>query len=236
MPDFDRLLLIIPDKRDIERDAVAEAWQENGGDILRLGRFWEPPVLEVSQVRLYGPDTFCLVLAQQLNLDLVSPTDDLLIHLDEKWLKRQIQVHPLQQVARLDFPLFAKPLIPKQFRANVYPNKDALLDECKGLSDDISVVVSSLVNFIAEARTFTLDGQVKTCAIYEGIGDENEAHRFASIFAEENQLPKTCVIDVGYVENSGWAVIEANATWGSGLNGCDPLGAAECIAQATLFE
>jgi hypothetical protein len=35
-------------------------------------------------------------------------------------------------------------------------------------------------------------------------------------------LPRTVVIDVGFIEGRGWALIEFNAAWGAGLNGCDP--------------
>jgi hypothetical protein len=30
------------------------------------------------------------------------------------------------------------------------------------------------------------------------------------------------VMDVGLVPGTGWVVIEFNAAWGAGLNGCDP--------------
>lgn len=35
-------------------------------------------------------------------------------------------------------------------------------------------------------------------------------------------LPRAMVVDVGFVADRGWAVIEFNAAWGAGLNGCDP--------------
>ncbi len=31
----------------------------------------------------------------------------------------------------------------------------------------------------------------------------------------------------------GWAFLEANATWGAGLNGCDPVAVLPCLAAAT---
>jgi hypothetical protein len=49
-------------------------------------------------------------------------------------------------------------------------------------------------------------------------------------------IPATCVVDIGYIAQRGWAIIEANAVWGAGLNGCDPLAAAMCIAEATSVE
>ena len=54
MAKFDNQLLVIPEKPDVERDEVARVWQENGGQVLSLGRFWEPPLLDPTQVRLYG--------------------------------------------------------------------------------------------------------------------------------------------------------------------------------------
>jgi hypothetical protein len=30
------------------------------------------------------------------------------------------------------------------------------------------------------------------------------------------------VLDVGIIRGEGWAVVEANAPWGSGVYGCDP--------------
>ncbi len=81
-------LLVIPAGADPERDHVALAWTAEGGAVLRLDRFWEPPALETARVRLYGNDTFCLVVAEVLGLVLVSPPDDLLLHLDEDALGR----------------------------------------------------------------------------------------------------------------------------------------------------
>ncbi|GGJ18706.1 hypothetical protein GCM10008938_01020 [Deinococcus roseus] len=51
------LVLLIPEKPDEERGKVAEAWEEQGKTVLALGKFWEPPVLDCSTVRLYGNDT-----------------------------------------------------------------------------------------------------------------------------------------------------------------------------------
>ena len=41
----------------------------------------------------------------------------------------------------------------------------------------------------------------------------------------------TWVLDAALIR--GWALLEANAAWGAGLNGCDPRGAMACIAEAT---
>jgi hypothetical protein len=36
------------------------------------------------------------------------------------------------------------------------------------------------------------------------------------------RLPPAVVVDIGRIAGRGWAIIEANAAWGSGLYGCDP--------------
>jgi len=36
-------LLLIPDKADEERDTIAAAWEANGGEVKRIGKFWIKP-------------------------------------------------------------------------------------------------------------------------------------------------------------------------------------------------
>ena len=73
------LHLVIPVRADVERDAVAAVWAERGGLVTRLDRFWSPPPLPREAVRLYGPDVFSMLVAQRLDLALVSPADDLIV-------------------------------------------------------------------------------------------------------------------------------------------------------------
>ncbi|AKJ00476.1 ATP-grasp domain-containing protein [Archangium gephyra] len=230
---LDGLTLLIPEKVDPERDAVARAWQAGGGSVLRIGRFWSPPEVDHQRVRLYGNDTFCLVLAQKLGLELVSPPDDLLLTVDPAWLQRELHGSTLARVAHESFPRFIKPLIPKQFRARVYRGPAELEEECRGLTADTVVQSAEIVDIQAEARAFVLDQQVRTCAIYEGEGSTLEAEAFLEAFARANPLPRTCVLDAALIRGRGWTLLEANASWGAGLNGCDPTRAIACIAEAT---
>ena len=69
--------------------------------------------------------------------------------------------------------------------------------------------------------------------MYEGEGPVAEAHAFLTTVASAAPLPRACVVDVALVEGRGWALLEANAAWGAGLNGCDAAEAARCIAEAT---
>jgi hypothetical protein len=47
-------------------------------------------------------------------------------------------------------------------------------------------------------------------------------------------LPPAVVVDVGQIEGQGWAVVEANAAWGSGLYGCDPIAVLDVLRRASV--
>jgi hypothetical protein len=227
------LTLCIPAKSDSERDAVAAAWRARGGDVVALDRFWDPPLLDRSAVRLYGNDTFCLVVAQKLGLTLISPPDDLLIRLGPAASQRAVAAQTLSQALLGPFPAFIKPLVPKVFRAAVYPGADALRAETVGLQFDTPILNSEIVSFEAEARAWVLNGEIKSCAIYEGDGRVDAAREFLQTIVVNPLIPTTCVLDAGFIPGRGWALIEANATWGAGLNDCDAAAAAECLEWAT---
>jgi ATP-grasp domain-containing protein len=229
---MDHDVLIIPAKPDVERDAVAAAWLACGGTVLRLDRFWTQPDVEPERVALYGADTFCLVLAQLLGLDLVSPPDDLLLRAEHRLTKRAIRGVSLAEALVGAFPVFVKPLVPKQFRAGVWRTADDLRAECSGLAPETAVIASEMVTITAEARAWILGGRVVTCAVYEGAADQGEASSFIDATAAVLDLPNACVLDTALVGGE-WCVLEGNAAWGAGLNGCDASAAVRCIDHAT---
>ncbi|MBI4952304.1 MAG: ATP-grasp domain-containing protein [Myxococcales bacterium] len=154
------LTLIVPEKADVERDAVAAAWEGAGGTVLRLGRFWDPPPLASESVRVYGNDTFCLVLQQKLGLTLTTPADDLLFAVQQSLLRRELIRCRRAGLADLSFPVFLKSLVPKQIRSRVYESSDEVVRESAGLDEDTEFLASEVVAFTAEARSFVLEGEV----------------------------------------------------------------------------
>lgn len=219
--DLTDLTLIISDKADPEREAVAKVWEQQGGNILRLGRFWDPPQLDIAQVRVYGSDTFGLVLAQIMGLRLLEPKQDLLCEIPAELLKRHVTCVTLDEAIKFPFPQFIKSAAPKIFRAAVYESATELNCECKDLDGSTPVLVANMVAVEAEARCFVLDGCILDCAVFEGEIDTASATAFSEQALKVLTLPRACVMDVGYLSGLGWAVIEFNAAWGAGLNGCD---------------
>ena len=87
-----------------------------------------------------------------------------------------------------------------------------------------------MVEIRAEARAFVLDGRLQTCAVYEG--EAEPPSDFLQQAAQTLALPRTCVLDAALLPQ-GWALLEANASWGAGLNGCDPRAILDCLEIAT---
>lgn len=229
----DGLVLIIPGKPDPERDAVARAWKLAGGSVTPVDRFWDPPPIPRESARPYGPDTFALVVAEKLELDLAEPDPYVALKCPPELLRRTLSVERLGEAKNLEYPCFLKPIVPKQFRARVYANYDELQDETHGLADRTEVLRSEVVTILAEARSFVLDGVVQSCALYEGNGSVDLAAKTCERLAMALELPSASVLDVGLLDSGQWVLIEANAAWGAGLNGCDPHKVIGCIAAAT---
>ena len=228
--------LLIPAKSDEERDRVAQAWEAAGGRVRRVEKFWvKPDLADNEAVAIYGNDTFAQVLAQVLGLKLLSPDDALIGRISKEWTKRTVLQRDLAELVESDFPLFVKPVIPKQFVAAVYQSLSELQAATLDLPGKEAVLTSEKVEISAESRFFVLDGEVQASAIYEGEGDLAEAELLVSAFAQAHasDLPRTYVVDLAFNPDLGWFMLEFNSAWGAGLNGCDPQKVLHCIAAAT---
>ena len=50
----------------------------------------------------------------------------------------------------------------------------------------------------------------------------------------EVKLPPGVVVDIGKIKGHGWAVVEANPAWSSGIYGCDPSLVLPVVASACI--
>ena len=217
------LTLLIPDKPDPERAEVATQFERAGGRVLRLARFWSPPTLDPAMTRVYGPDTFCLVLRETLGLTLHAPPDDLLTTLPYKLTDRSIVVRRVHELASLGYPVFLKSSVPKLVAARVCEDEAQAQRACQDLPAETPLLVSEIVQMEREYRAFVLGGRVLDCALYEGEGAEqgerDQAIVFATWCASAIEMEHGYVLDVA-VTAGRWMIVEANAAWGAGLNGC----------------
>jgi hypothetical protein len=134
------------------------------------------------------------------------------------------------------FPRFIKPALDKTFTAMVYPTAEELPQP--NTFDELEFVLAcEPVAWEVEVRCFVLERQVMMASAYryahlalaEAItqtpkADLQAALQFAQrvLMDSEVSMPKAFVLDVGRIAGRGWAVVEANPAWGSGLYGCDP--------------
>ncbi len=229
-------ILLIPDKPDIERDSVANTWIDNGGVVLRIGKFWERPDINSKRISIYGNDTFSLVLAQVVGVQLMLLRDEIISQIDTKWTKRQIDVLDISKVTETLFPTFIKPVKPKTFSSRVYKNHADFLAETNGVEQNEIIIRSDIISVDSEVRAFILDGKILDSALYEGSADLNLANQFLIDFFGECSvdLPKSYVVDLGYNVTDGWFIIEFNSSWGAGLNSCKPDKVINGIREATI--
>jgi len=230
--------LLIPEKTDIEFEDVFAAWTKKGGQIKKLGKYWiKDDQLAGQPIAIYGNQAFAFVLAQIYNAELISPDDTLIARLEERWVKRTISVRQRSQVLEADFPMFIKPVIPKMFTAGVFKTLDEFTEATKGLPATEEILTSTIIECIeTEARGFVMAGVVKDLALYEGTMGLEGGLVFLQAFIDENKqyLPGVVVIDIAYSSKTGWFVLEFNACWGAGLNGCNADKVIDCIIGATI--
>src|SRR5262249_31308767 len=110
--------------------------------------------------------------------------------------------------------------------------------------------VAEIVEWTVEYRCFVLDRVVQTISPYrrfdqviEGHGDLDapaqeieEASHFASSVLQSPSVkcPPAFVLDVGYIVNRGWAVVEFNECWASGIYACDPTKVLDTLLRACI--
>ncbi|HAS46493.1 MAG TPA: hypothetical protein DCS93_38785 [Microscillaceae bacterium] len=229
-------VLLIPEKADTERTTVAAAWKAQGGWVQSIGKFWQKPAINTSQAYIYGNDTFALVLAQVLDKKLISPRDEAIADPSLlTWTKRQLSIISSNKIVHLTFPCFVKPVQPKLFAAQVYPTLADLQRVLKGL-DDTPLICSEVIKVEKEVRAFIINHTIADLAYYEGKGELVLPRAFILDFLQNTsiEIPITFVVDIGYNTAMGWFILEFNASWGAGLNYCDPTKILPCIKAATV--
>ena len=229
-------ILLIPEKGDVERDTVATAWKERGGEVMQIGKFWVKPNTKGKPVAVYGYDSFCLVLAEVLDLKILMPQDEWIAEVDKNYLKRQIEILTIEESITIKFPKFIKPVIPKLFKAKIFYSHKELTDHLAGIDLKEKLICSEIINVNQEVRTFILNKKIIDLAFYEGEGELEAPKKMIEDFLQDTKLdlPKTFVLDVGFNKVDGWFLIEFNSSWGAGLNFCDPRKVIDCIKAATI--
>lgn len=249
--------LILSPRYTPDSNALWKAALDSGWSVERLQTHRPPEHLRDKQPVIYGEGIFANIVADELRLALLEPPFDFLSHLPEHYLLRDIRFSNLKDARKLNVPQFIKPAYDKSFEARVYDSGESLLSP-DILPDELPVLVAEPVSWEIEFRCFILERQVATQSVYliggelardetgmwlNTIDEQNGALQFVNTLLIDSivRMPPAFVLDVGYVKDRGWAVIEANPAWASGIYGCDPqavLGVLErtCVKTENLTD
>jgi ATP-grasp domain, R2K clade family 2 len=238
--------LILTPRFTEDAQALWRAATQLGWDVERLASWRVPEELRGVPVPvLYLEGLFGPTLAEQFGLRLLEPADDWLPRLPEPYRKRWVYLTTLCQARSLAEPAFVKPPSDKSFPARVYRGSDLPVE----YPDDMPVLVAEVVVWEKEFRCFILDREPRALSVYLRGGELQRGNDFAQSAEEEAEalafvrgvlsdgrvdLPRAAVLDVGVISGRGWAVVEQNAAWGSGIYGCDPKRVLEVLRAAAL--
>jgi hypothetical protein len=229
--------LILPPKYSSETILVGKAARAAGWEVIRLTSWQVPDELRGKDIVIYGEPLFAARLEDVLGIQFPNPPDDWLLRLPPDMLRREVRAMTLFEARKLTERWFVKPANYKIFAAGVFGSGAELPNEEQAPGEDMCLV-AEVVQWESEFRFFMRDGKVTTGSVYFRNGQtaekdgewlsESEEYREALDLAErayaatKDHLPAGVVIDTGYITGKGWAVIEANPAWGSGLYGSDP--------------
>jgi hypothetical protein len=237
--------LIVPDRRSnpdikaLDFAASALGWE------FAPVRYQLPQPFQADAPVLYGDPLFCDIVAAQLGVRLLEPADDFLVRLPETWRQRRVELTTLAEARKRDTPpFFAKPAADKSFPAKVYASGAALPDD-ETVPGTTPVLLSEPVYWEVEWRLFVVEGRVVTRSPYFRNGKLDlvahpeelaELRSFTKALLAEIAplLPPVTVLDIGKIAGKGWAVVEANPAWASGLYGCDPKQTLKALVLATV--
>jgi hypothetical protein len=228
--------LILPPRITPDTDAMLEAAQAAG--------------LNGRDVVLYGEPLFADVVAPSLGVALLQAPFDWLPGLPESYRRRQIAFTTLAAAREYPLPAFIKPADDKCFPARVYAS-GAELPDAAVLPDDTPVLTGEAVTWQVEYRCFVADRAVVTCSPYWRDGvlaqaddgtwpalphEREAALAFARTLLADPAVavPPAFVLDVGRIDDGGWAVVEANSAWGAGIYGCDPALVLQVLRRAVV--
>lgn len=209
------------------------------------------PPTELSEPAMYVSTDRALETANALGLELLEPPLDLLTRVPERFLRRQVEAATFGDLDRLQGRTFIKPADPldKWFDAGVYADVRDI--RTRGRSrPDAPILLSEVVEWLVELRYFVLNGRAVAGSSYLSYGrlawryhaNQPSAVPVAGLAVVEgvcaalaDELPPAFVLDVGRIDDRGWAVVEFNPVWSAGLLNADARAVLPALLAATRY-
>ena len=205
-----------------------------------------------APLAIYSGTDFAESICTRFKLQLIEPAWDLLAKMPFELRLRSVQLSTIGEFAVRENPCFVKPADPRRrvFDAGIYRSAGDI-GLRKPLPRDFPILISDPVEFSAEYRLFISDGKIHAGSPYVvsgrpvwqpfGKGGEKAAlnnsvvgfaHRLHT--ACSDKLPTVYVVDVGLIEGRGWAIVEFNPIWCSGILGANPDKVLDVLERAVV--
>jgi hypothetical protein len=240
--------LVVSSRYTTDSQLLRQTAQELGWETLRLdGRripdWFDPPD---QRIALFYTAPHAFEIAAQLSRTLLGCNPEWTVQLPREFLLRELRQMTLGEALQLPGESFIKHSVSKAFPAAVY-NSRTLAEATAKILPKALVHVGEPVAWTVEYRCFVSERVVMTISPYRRHGEISEDHAnllgapqaeiaTAKHFAESVlgssavDCPPAFVLDVGIIDGRGWAVVEFNEAWASGIYACDP----RCVLETLL--
>ena len=232
--------LICSSRYTVDSQILRKAAQSLGWETLRLDGdkipdWFEPPD---SKIAFFYTAPHAFDIARQLGRTLVGCNPSWTVDLPHEFLQRELKQTTLREALQITQPRFVKHSVSKAFPAAVY-DAEKLAAETKTIHPNSVVHVGEPVEWEHEFRCFVSNRKVDAISPYVYDGeivanyesfpklDESEIDQVRE-YAETVlnhpvvKTPSAFTLDVGVIRSRGWAVVECNECWASGIYACDP--------------
>ncbi|MGD1320177.1 ATP-grasp domain-containing protein [Chryseobacterium sp. 2R14A] len=228
------------DSNNLKKASINSPYELN-----RFNAKWNvPEEFRADVIAVYSEDIYAEIVVEQCNLTLTKPDDNWLSMISEEFTKRKISYGQLKEFVDVE-NIFIKCSDFKSFKAGVF-DKVRNIKGFDSLDLESTVFTSEVVEWELEVRCFVFNNEIKTHSSYwrNNAFDTNplseteqkELFEFFKDFIQKysSTLPNAIVLDFGIIKGKGWALIEANPAWCSGLYDCDAAKALEVIVESCI--
>ncbi len=244
--------LIVSSRYTTDSQVLRQAARELGWETLRLDGqrvpdWFDPPD---DGIALFYTAPHAFDIAGQLSRSLLGCSPDWTVQLPSQFLLRDLRQMTLGEALQISGHAFVKHSVSKAFPAGVY-SSSSLANAASKVPPNALVHVGEPVEWSVEYRCFVIDRKVVAISPYRRHGkiiqdhadllgatrsETDAAEQCARSVLESSAVdcPPAFVLDVGIIACRGWAVVEFNECWASGIYACDPRRVLDTLLQSCV--
>ena len=235
------------DSQLLRRVAQQRGWETLRLDGQQVPQWFDPPD---EQIALFYTAPHAFEIAAQMSRTLLGCSPDWTVRLPAEFLHREVRQTTLGEALRLPGKSFIKHAVSKAFPAAIYDSQ-SLAMATSHVPPSAMVHVGEPVEWLVEYRCFILNREIAALCPYRRHGEAlknhsdslgatpsetNAARECAESLLESSAIdcPPAFVLDVGLIKGRGWAVVEFNECWASGIYSCDPVRVLDTLLRACV--